>query len=69
MFDFIRGMFGKGKIRAEVAFDDGSFTAIKVPYIGDIDELDATEFRDEVRRHMLVNYGKRVTDVTIIGWS
>jgi len=68
MFDSIRRWFGEGKIRAEVTFDDLSFTAIKVPYIGDINTLDVSEFREEIRRQMLVNYGKRVTSVNIIGW-
>lgn len=68
MFDFIRRMFGEGKIRAEITCDDGSTGTVKVPYIGDIDTLDTSEFREEVRRQVLVNYGKRVTTVNIIGW-
>jgi len=68
MFDAIKRMFGEGKIRAEITFDDGSFTAVKVPYIGDIDTLDASEFRETIRRQMLVDYGKIVTGVNIIGW-
>lgn len=68
MFDAIKRMFGEGKILAEITFDDGLFTAVKVPYIGDIDTLDTTEFRENIRRQMLVDYGKRVTGVNIIGW-
>ena len=68
MFDFIKKMFGEGKIRTEVHFDDGSFTAVKVPYIGDINTLDVAELRRTIRKQMLVDYGKRVTQVNILGW-
>ncbi len=69
MFDSIKRLFGEGKIRAEVTFNDGSFTAVKVPYMGDIDTLDAAEFRENIRRQMLVDYGMRVASVNIIGWT
>jgi len=68
MFDFIKKMFGEGKIRTEVHFDDGSFIVVKVPYIGDINTLDATELRETIRQRMLVDYGKRTTTIHILGW-
>ena len=68
MFDFVKRLYGEGKIRAEVDFADGSFAVVKVPYIGDIDTLDLGEFRADIRRKCLVDHGKYVTSVKIIGW-
>lgn len=68
MFDFIKRLFGEGKIRARIKCDDGSTGTATVPYIGDIDTLDEEELGETIRRQVFVNYGKRVTSVTILGW-
>jgi hypothetical protein len=61
-------MFGEGKIRVEITFDDGSHASAKVPYIGDINTLDVVELKNHVKRLCLVEYGRRATGVNIIGW-
>jgi hypothetical protein len=67
MFNFIKKLFGEGKIRAEIECDDGSKGVVKIPYIGDLDTLDMVEFKDHVQRRCLVDYGKRVTKINITG--
>lgn len=67
MFDFIKRMFGEGKIRARIACSDGSTGTATVPYIGDINTLDKEELSETIRRQVFVDYGKRVTTVTILG--
>jgi hypothetical protein len=68
MFDFIKRMFGEGKIRARIECDDGSTGTATVPYIGDIDTLNEEELGETIRQQVFVDYGKRVTSVTILGW-
>jgi len=68
MFDFIKRLYGEGKIRARIVCDDGSTGTATVPYIGDIDTLDENEMSETIRSQVFVNYGKRVTTVKIIGW-
>jgi len=68
MFDFIKRMFGEGKIRAKITCDDGTTGTATVPYIGDIDTLNETELKATIRNQVFVNYGKRVTAVSILGW-
>ena len=68
MFDFIKKLFGEGKIRVEITFDDGAYASAKVPYIGDINTLDVAELKNHVKRLCLVEYGRRATNVNIIGW-
>lgn len=68
MFDWIKRLFGEGKIRARIACSDGSTGTVTVPYIGDIDTLDEEELGETIRRQVFVDYGKRVTSVAILGW-
>jgi len=68
MFDSIKRWFGEGKIRTEVTMDDGSTGTVKVPYIGDISTLDVLELKTTIKRRLLVEHGKKVVDVKIIGW-
>jgi hypothetical protein len=67
MFDFIKKMFGEGKIRADVVFEDGSIGTVKVPYIGDIGTLSYCEFETDMKRKIYVEHGRKVRSVTIVG--
>ena len=67
MFDFVKRMFGEGKIRVEIEFDDGSTAVGLIPYIGDINTLGKAKLEETVKRMCLVEYGKRVTKVKFIG--
>lgn len=67
MFDFVKRMFGEGKIRVEIEFDDGSTAVGLIPYIGDINTLGKAKLEEYVVRVCLVEFGKRVTNIKIIG--
>lgn len=68
MFDFIKRMFGEGKIRARIVCSDGTTGVAKVPYIGDISTLNEDELKETIRQTVFVEYGKHVTSVTVLGW-
>ncbi len=67
MFEFIRKMFGEGKIRTEVVCDDGTKGVVKVSYTGDLSTLDVLEFTKHVKNVCLVEHGRRVVSVKITG--
>ena len=57
MFDFIRKLFGKGKLRFEGTTTDGQSYAIKIKYTGDIRTLDMEECRRKVRQALAIEKG------------
>ena len=67
MFEFIRKMFGEGKIRTEIVCDDGSTGVVKVSYTGDLATLDHDELKQHVKNWCLVEHGLRVVSVKITG--
>jgi len=69
MFNWIKSLFGKGKIRVTLVTSDGMTGSAVVPYVGDIDTLDMVEFKDYVKREVLVEHGKIVTSMKIIGYT
>jgi hypothetical protein len=67
MFDFIKRMFGEGKIRAEIICADGTEGIVKMDYIGDLSTLDLDEFAAKVKQQVFVKYGRQVVKVNILG--
>ena len=66
--DWLKRLFGEGKIRVEMITADGRKGVGVIPYTGDISELDATEFKRDVIEQIWVSKGERVKEVTIVGW-
>ena len=64
MFDFIKKMFGEGKVRAEFILADGRQGIVKVPYIGQYNEA---ELITGVKDKMFVEYGVRCTSLKVVG--
>lgn len=57
MFDYIRQLFGKGKLRFEGETTNGRSYAIKLKYTGDIRTLDLDDCRRKVRQALAVEQG------------
>ena len=68
MFDWIKKLFGEGKIRLEFTDNTGKVYVGRVPYIGDIDTLDVEELRDQVSKQWFVEHGTRIVDFKILGY-
>jgi len=68
MFDWIKKLYGEGKIRANVVLSDGTTAVVKVPYIGDLSTLDAAEFEQDIIQKIWVEHGRHATSVTITGY-
>lgn len=66
MFDWLKRCYGEGKIRLRAETDSGVYT-VKVPYIGDIQTLDAEELVAMVKNRIFVETGKRVNKVVVEG--
>jgi len=64
---WFKRLFGEGKIRAELTFSDGTSGVAKMPYEGDISTLDENELKLYVANYCLVEYGKTLTKMQIIG--
>lgn len=62
MFDWIKKLFGEGKIRAEFELADGRSGIAKVPYIGQYDE---NKMLAHIKNSMQVEYGSKVTSLKI----
>ena len=63
----IKKLFGEGTIRIEGHLVGGRGFTIKMPYAGDIDTLDEEEIFQHVRDEMLVQHGKQIADLHIVG--
>ena len=67
MFDWIKSLFGRGKVRAEWEGIDkyGNVKSgdAKAPYIGSYDE---TAMKDFISRQLLFEYGITATKIDII---
>ena len=68
MFEWIRKQFGEGKIRFEMITADGRRGTGTVTYTGDINTLDAEEFKQDMIRRCWVDKGERVREVKIVGY-
>jgi hypothetical protein len=68
MFDFIKRLFGEGKIRIEAETLDGRGVVLKVPYIGDIDTLDVEELKLDLMHRCYVEHGERIHKLQITGY-
>lgn len=66
MFDWIRRLFGEGKIRVKFTDESGKEFVGRVPYIGDISTLDQHELRTEVSNQWVAKTGCRIIDFKII---
>lgn len=67
MLNFIKSWFGQGKVRTEFVCSDGSCGVAKIAYVGDISTLTASELIDHIKKTILVEYGKQVVNVKVIG--
>jgi hypothetical protein len=67
MLDWIRGLFGRGRIRVEFTGIDRNGKTVsgdaKMPYIGRFTKEDAIA---EIKQKILYEYGVTVTNVTIV---
>jgi hypothetical protein len=63
VFDFIKRMFGEGKIRAEFICSDGTSGSVKAPYIGQYIE---SEVLEHLKNAIEVEYGKKITHIKIV---
>lgn len=68
MFDWIKKLFGEGKIRVEFTDESGKEFIGKVPYIGDITTIEEEELKEEISNQWLVKTGARIVDFKIVGW-
>ena len=69
MIDWIKSLFGEGKIRVEGEFTDGTSFTAKVPYIGAISTMNETELFDNVKQSILVEHGKQVKTIRLVGYT
>lgn len=73
MFDFIKKLFGKGKIRANIICSDGTKGWVKCSYIGDPDSINDPETMDKcihnIKNEIWVKYGKEVVQVSVVGMT
>jgi hypothetical protein len=68
MFDFIKRMFGEGRIRFELTDENGKEWIGKAPYIGDINTMVESELKEEIARQWYVEHGTRIRDFKVLGW-
>jgi hypothetical protein len=63
MFDFIKKMYGEGKIRFKAEFDDGRVADITVSYIGDL----STYRKKYIANRLEVEYGGKIKSLVKVG--
>jgi len=65
MFDWIKKLFGEGKVRVEFTLTDGRTGVAKAKYIGDPSTFDVEEFKARI----YVEYGASVKSIDGITFS
>jgi len=64
MFDWLKSLFGEGKVRIEFTTFEGRNGIARVPYIGSYDEVDLLK---QFKRVMKVDHGLTVRTATVLG--
>ena len=65
--DWLKRMFGEGKIRMEVTLADGTKGVLKMSYIGSLATADADEIKEEATNRLYVEKGLTVRSIRILG--
>lgn len=67
MFDWIKKLYGEGKIRVECVLSGGRKCTVKMPYVGDIDTMDEIEVIQTAKDYVKVEHGLIVVSAKIVG--
>lgn len=67
MFDFIRRLFGEGKVRVSFTTVEGRNGAMIIDYLGDPKSIDMGELEQHTRDKLLVEHGLHMKTFKFVG--